>query len=799
MKIIAYMILFSVAAFLAMLILLLIKNLHKLKLQKMEIDNFNELRKAFIDSKEDLISLKDEKGRYIFANQALQTLYKRTESEMVGCEDCELADNEFAKIQRESDRTVLEQKKLLQQEIHWQDRVYSMKKFPVKLPNGKYGIGAYIEDITEAYHSKKTLQKNLHRNQILVEMLGRDFDSTKKQLDWVLNESLKLTESKYGYIFLYNEESREFTLSSYSEKAMADCDIEEYYKNYPLEQTGLWGEVVRQRKPIIVNDYSLPNPLKKGYPPGHVQLANFMSIPIIIDGKIVAVAGMANKDSDYDDNDVYQVTTLMKAIWNAKGRREALIELTVERNRFLQTILSIGDGVIVVDLEGKITLLNKIAERLTGWTTQEAMGRHYKEVLVLSHEDGHSAINDPIAGVLDQDTIQVLGDYAVLTSKSGTKYNLEDSAAPIKDNKNQTIGVVLVFRDATEKRERIRKIEYLSTHDTLTGLYNRVFLEKELKKLDNEKNLPIAIIFGDMNNLKLTNDIFGHESGDQLLQKTAEMLKKVCKPSDIVARVGGDEFIVLMSNTSEAEARHVIYQVKSQLGQERVKNISGSISMGCAVKKRSEEDILQLLKKAEKRMYTDKILEHEQIKAATIKTIITTLHNNYPQEKEHSCNVSLICEKIGKAMLLSQEELKKLREAGFLHDIGKITLEQELLNKNSHFTEDELKEISQHPVTGHRILKSFDSTLDLAEIILAHHENWDGSGYPKGLKGEEIHKLARIIAVANSYDHINREALSNQEALKELKKQAGHKLDPYIVDVFLSIMQEQEQPDTCSD
>ena len=118
------------------------------------------------------------------------------------------------------------------------------------------------------------------------------------------------------------------------------------------------------------------------------RLTRFISVPVIIDGKIVAVVGFANKEYDYDDNDVYQIIALMNGVWNAKERREALDELAIERSRFFQTLISIGDGVLVVDLDGKVTMLNKAAEKLTGWSTEEAVGRHYKEVFVLSHEDG---------------------------------------------------------------------------------------------------------------------------------------------------------------------------------------------------------------------------------------------------------------------------------------------------------------------------------------------------------------------------------------------------------------------------
>jgi diguanylate cyclase (GGDEF)-like protein/PAS domain S-box-containing protein len=551
----------------------------------------------------------------------------------------------------------------------------------------------------------------------------------------------------------------------------------------------LWGEVVCQRKPIIVNNFEAPNDMKKGYPKGHVQITKFMSIPVIIEGKIVAVVGLANKEYDYDNNDVYQIIALMNGVWNAKERREALVDLAIERNRFLQTLISIGDGVLVVDMEGKVTMLNKVAEKLTGWTTKEAVGRHYKDVFVLSHEDEKSIINDPIEGVINTNIVQELGNHAMLTSKDGTKYFLEDSAAPIKDDKDKTIGVVLVFRDVTEKKEQRRKIEYLSFHDSLTGLYNRMFFDEELKRLDTERNLPLSIIVGDVNGLKLTNDIFGHEAGDQLLQKMAEAFKKVCRADDIIARVGGDEFTLLLPKTTEEEANEIISRVRSQFAKMKVKAIKGSISMGCDAKTKANDDIQQTLRNAEKRMYSAKAIDREVVKTTTIGTIIETLHNINSTEAEHSRSVSEICENIGLAMNLTEVEIRKVKEAGFLHDIGKIALSENLLNKKENLTEQEQKELNQHPITGYRILNSFDSTLDLAESILAHHEKWDGSGYPKGLKGEEIPKLARIIAVAESYDTMTRYAnMTCEEAVNELRKQDGIKFDPAVVDVFIKMI-----------
>lgn len=456
-----------------------------------------------------------------------------------------------------------------------------------------------------------------------------------------------------------------------------------------------------------------------------------------------------------------------------------------------QTLISIGDGVMVVDLEGKIIILNKIAEKLTGWTAKQAEGRHYKEVFVLSHEDEDFTIDDPIEGVLLKDTVQELGNHAILTSKDGTEYYLEDSAAPIKDDKNMTNGVVLVFRNITEKKEQIKKIKYLSFHDSLTGLYNRTFFEEELKRLDTERNLPVSIIIGYMNGLKLANDIFGHTAGDLLLQKAAKVFKEVCRADDIIARVGGDEFTILLPKTKAEEAKEIILRVRNQFSKEGVEAIKGSISMGCDTKINANDDILQTLKNAENQMYYVKALERNNVKNTIKKAIIENLHKNDPLAEEHSRNVSRICENIGRAMNLSEVKIRRLKEAGFLHDIGKIVLCERLKNNNEIFNDQVQKEMMDHPVVGYRILNSFDDTLDLAESVLAHHESWDGSGYPKGLKGEEIPGLARIIAVAESYDamtnRLRDNAMSSEDAVQEIKKQAGSKFDSEIVDIFIKM------------
>ncbi|MDF2685408.1 MAG: diguanylate cyclase proteinuncharacterized domain HDIG-containing protein, partial [Clostridia bacterium] len=295
---------------------------------------------------------------------------------------------------------------------------------------------------------------------------------------------------------------------------------------------------------------------------------------------------------------------------------------------------------------------------------------------------------------------------------------------------------------------------------------------------------------GDVNNLKLTNDIFGHDSGDMLLKKAAEIIKKGCRPEDITARWGGDEFIIILIKTDNEETKEIVDRVKNLFSYEYINNINCSISLGFDTKKLSNDNIMKTIKNAEERMYNDKILDRKFISNNSIKAILKTLHGNSLREEKHAKSVSELCQIMGGSMDLSESESRRLKDVGFLHDIGKIVLDEGLLNKNDTLTDQELQEIKQHPVIGYRILNSFDDTLELAKYVLSHHERWDGTGYPKGLKGEEIPKLARIVALADCFDSMTngsyyKKVMSIEEAIIEIKNNSGTQFDPEIVKAFI--------------
>lgn len=784
-----------VLALLTILLALSARSRRKLNEANRKITNTNSMFRTFIDAQNDWVFLKDAKFRYIFVNRAFERFYAKKADQIVGRDDYELSEHGFADLRRKTDRDALEKGTITQDEITWDGKFFATTKFPVQLADGQMCVGAYVRDVTQQRLDEIRNEKTNRRHRILADVLSRSFGSGREQLDYVLHEALKLTESQYGYIFLYNEDRRELTLNSWTKGVLADCGVANQRNVYPLEETGFWGEAVRQRKPVVLNDFLSPHPLKKGYPEGHVVLDRFLSIPVIIDERVVAVVGLANKPDKYDDSDVSELSLFMNSAWNALKRHEIQEKLAYERSRYLQTLVSIGDGVMVVDREGHIEMLNAVAQKLTGWNYREAVGRHYSQVFIIRHERASEQIDDPIAAAMETGTTKELSQQAVLISKDGKEYNLEDSAAPIFDEAGETAGVVLVFRDVTQRKQQLEQIEYLGFHDPLTGLYNRRFFNTEIRRLDTKRNLPLTVVMGDVNGLKLTNDIFGHACGDQLLERMGDVLRRCCRTDDIIARWGGDEFVLLLPKTGPDEAERIIARIKLEFSKEKVKSIKGSISMGLAYKNGLEPDIALILSKAEEAMYNAKTLERDEVRKGTVGEILATLHKNSTREREHSESVSELAETIGRAFHLSEEEIRKLHDAGYMHDIGKIVLDNKLLNINHHLSDYEWNEIKRHPIVGYRILNAFDDTVNLAEPVLAHQEHWDGSGYPRGLKGNEIPLLARIIAVAEGYDRMthdddNTRAMSREEAIQALRENAGTRFDPRIIEVFTQALEQ---------
>lgn len=473
------------------------------------------------------------------------------------------------------------------------------------------------------------------------------------------------------------------------------------------------------------------------------------------------------------------------------------MDLETQKDQLQLILDSTAEAIYGVDLNGNCTFCNLSCIRLLGYEKPEdLLGKNMHIQIHHSRQDGtpippgQCKISEAMRlakGVEAKDDVFWKAD--------GTAFNVEYRAFPqIKNGK--VIGAVVTFSDITEQKRKEEEIRYLSCHDTLTGLYNRRCFEENREKIDTPENLPLSIIFADINGLKMTNDIFGHAAGDELIKKSAQILINSCRKNDIIARTGGDEFVILLPKTDAENAKKILKQIKNGFSDARVEAIKCSIALGCDTKTSIEQPLEEIMANAENAMYKDKTINRKTVNKNIIDTIVDTLHTRSPKEKQHSITVSDLCGKVGKALGLPPTEISKLKRAGYLHDIGKIILDKDTLIKSKeNLNEEEYEKMQQHSVVGYRILNLFDDTLDLAEYVYGHHENWDGSGYPRGLKGDQIPLISRIISVVEVYEReLVKRALPievrKRQATEKIKEGMNTRFDPKIAQIMIDMMED---------
>ncbi|MDX1358404.1 MAG: HD domain-containing phosphohydrolase, partial [Clostridia bacterium] len=269
-----------------------------------------------------------------------------------------------------------------------------------------------------------------------------------------------------------------------------------------------------------------------------------------------------------------------------------------------------------------------------------------------------------------------------------------------------------------------------------------------------------------------------------------EVLKQAVRKDDIIARIGGDEFMILLPKIEKSVVDKIMGRILRDTKAFQTTTLPLSIALGAAIKDNGKTSSDELFKKAEDEMYRNKLHEVSSRRNEAIKIISDTLYEKNEREEAHSERVSQICVMLGTAVGLSRPELNELKTLGLMHDIGKIAVEDEYLNKPDALTQEEFENIKKHPEAGFRILSTSTDMADLAEYVLSHHERWDGKGYPRGLAGEDIPFMARIISIAEAYDAMTNKApyrrpMPHNKAYLELRKNAGSQFDPVLVKTFL--------------
>ncbi len=480
----------------------------------------------------------------------------------------------------------------------------------------------------------------------------------------------------------------------------------------------------------------------------------------------------------------------LRDITDRKRFEEALRE---SEQKYRNITDNITDVVWIADMNFTVTYASPSAERVFGETVEEhmqkTMDQKYPpqslEYLLRVFQEEMEKESDPLS---DKNRTKVL--EVEHYKADGTTIWVSMHISALRDKSGRITGFQGVARDITDRKNAEDYIRYISFHDQLTGLYNRHYFEHCRKELED---IPvISVIVTDINSLKLVNDTYGHEYGDQLIKEYAKILKQSFKHSDLIFRWGGDEFIVILKNTEEATSWELHNRLQKHCGEAYVKNIPLSISVGISSKMQGEK-IEKALSEAENMMYNNKIKESKSSKKLIIKTILQALSDISHETKDHTERMSLTCHQFGKHLNLSSSEISRLETLTMLHDIGLINIDSDILLKESPLNSEEWEEIKKHPGIGYHITRSTEEFAYVAEEILAHHERWDGTGYPQGLAGENIPYLARILNLLDSYEvmHYGRpykKKMSTDEIIEEIERFSGKQFDPDLAEEFVAFL-----------
>lgn len=368
---------------------------------------------------------------------------------------------------------------------------------------GHFGIQT---DITQQKKNQQQIKNNESRLESLVKIMQFQPQNIQELLDYALHEAIRLTESTIGYIYFYNEEKKEFTLNSWSKNVMDQCLVKNQQTVYNLDETGIWGEAVRQRKEIIINNYQSPHPLKKGYPEGHAPLYKFLTIPIFSNGKIVAVLGVANKKTDYDTDDVIQLKLLMDGVWKEVEKQKGVRALQQSEEKYRTITDNIVDVVWRTDLEFNTVYVSPSIQKLTGFSVE-----NYK-TMKLSKKYPVSCILEfqkTLKQELEKEKNETIDKNRIIqfeTQQYHSDGRLLDIAMHISFIRNQygkPIGLQGVTRDITQqKKSQELKNRFIAqtSHELINPLiilegYTQLLLQEAYGEMKKEQQIHIQQMY----------------------------------------------------------------------------------------------------------------------------------------------------------------------------------------------------------------------------------------------------------------------------------------------------------------
>lgn len=383
-------------------------------------------------------------------------------------------------------------------------------------------------------------------------------------------------------------------------------------------------------------------------------------------------------------------------------------------------------------------------------------------------------------------------------TRNGAHYHVEYKWLIDYKTHKKKAGVIFAFLDTTVENRAAWKTEYMLTHDQLTGLYNRNYLNINEDKLICEANYPISVAIVNINGMKMINDFYGHSRGDEVIVAIGEMLQANMRSKDIPLRVDGDEFMIIMPKTEEREAVGYMEAITQIITDVVAPELGIGVEFGVNEISKEDDTLESAQRIAKNIMYQKKMLTGKGVKSSVIESLKKALKESDFETEEHVVRTKNMAIRLGERLNISDKEKSELGLLAILHDIGKLSIPDAVLKKPGKLTEEEWEIMKNHTFKGYEIANTTPELAPIAQYILHHHERWDGKGYPEGLKGEEIPLLSRIITLIDSHDVMTHDrpyhkAMSAEDAVQEVIRCSGTQFDPELVKAFLEMLEEEKK------
>ncbi|MDI6711076.1 MAG: PocR ligand-binding domain-containing protein [Bacillota bacterium] len=482
------------------------------------------------------------------------------------------------------------------------------------------------------------------------------------------------------------------------------------------------------------------------------------------------------------------ISNLSQWNWEQKMLDE---ELKRERARFEAIFQGSGDAMRIIGTDFRIQDQNRCMSELSGVSDDQAVGQKC-----------FASFHHPFCGREECILHRILSGEERLKVETqmsrpdGKTVFVELIATPLRDETGKITGIIESFRDIGARKRIEERLRYLTMHDPLTGLYNRAYFEEEMRRVDIARQGPVSIIVADVDGLKIINDTLGHYRGDEFLKAAAGAIRRIFRAGDCVARIGGDEFAAILHHTDHDAAERACRRIRATV---MTYNNAGdtvvplSLSIGLATTGDPSMNPSDLFKEADNNMYREKLLSSASVRNATVQALMAALEARDFITEGHADRLQHLAGALGRAIGLAESGLANVRLLARFHDIGKVGIPDRILFKPGPLTPEERREMQRHSEIGHRIALSSPVLAPIADLILKHHEWWDGNGYPLRQKGKEIPLECRILAIVDAYDAMTsdrpyREAMPREEAFRELLRCAGTQFDPYLLQKFITTM-----------